>query len=106
MSPESSELVLFTDNTELLYRQKVAIFRALARKKDRGTYESRLAPQAFGALLNTAAKKYAREFGGPGDRGNSLFSPIQRHAAAVRLAEEFLDWYRTDYTPPAPKRRV
>jgi len=106
MSPESSELVLFTDNTEPLYRQKIAIFRALAKKKDRGTYESRLAPQAFSALLNSAAKKYAREFGSPGDRWNSHFSPMQRHLAAVHLAEEFLDWYRTDYTPPAPKHRV
>jgi len=105
MSPESSELVLFTDNTEPLYRQKIAIFRALARKKDRGTYEPKLAPRAFGALLNSAAKKYVSEFGSPGDRWNSLFSPMQRHLAAVHLAEEFLGWYRTDYTPPAPKRR-
>jgi len=106
MSPESSELVLFTDNTEPLYRQKIAIFRALARKKDRGVYESRLAPKAFGALLNAAAKRYVKEFGSPGDRWNALFSPMQRHIAAEHLAEEFLDWYRTDYTPPAPKRRV
>jgi hypothetical protein len=106
MSPESSELVLFTDNTEPLYRQKIAIFRALAKKKDRGTYEPRLAPRAFGALLNAAAKKYVREFGSSGDRWNSVFSPMQRHLAAVRLTEEFLDWYRVDYTPPAPKRRV
>jgi hypothetical protein len=106
MSAESSELVLFVDNDEPHYRQKIAIFRALARKKDRGIYEPRLAPQAFGALLNSAAKKYVREFGGRGDRWNSLFSPMQRHVAAAHLAEEFVDWYRTDYTPPAPKRRV
>ena len=105
MSTESSELVLFTDNTEPLYRQKIAIFRALAKKRDRGTYDSRLAPQAFAALLNNAAKKYVQEFGSPSDRWNSMFSPMDRRLAAVHFADEFLDWYRTDYTPPTHKHR-
>jgi len=105
MSAESSELVLFIDNTEPLYRQKIAVFRALASKKDRGVYDSRLAPQAFNALLTSGAKRYVREFGSPGDRWNLIFSPVQRRLAAVHFAEEFLDWYRTDYTPPVPKGR-
>ena len=106
MSPESSELVLYTDNSQPLYRQKTVIFHALARKKDRGSYDPRLAAHAFDALMNVAAKMYVREFGSPGDRWNSLFSPVQRRLAAAHFAKEFLDWYRTDYTPPAPKRRV
>ncbi|HWA70701.1 MAG TPA: hypothetical protein VG937_00130 [Polyangiaceae bacterium] len=101
MSPEASELVLYTDNEEPLYRQKMLIFRALAKKKDRGHYEPKLAPKAFAALLNAAAKKYVREFGGPGDRWNLLFSPMHRRHAAVHFATEFLDWYEVDYKASA-----
>ena len=52
MSPEATELTLYADNEEPIYRQKMVIFRALAKKKDRGVYEPKLAPKAFAALLN------------------------------------------------------
>jgi len=97
MSPEASELVLYTDNSEPLYRQKMLIFRALAKKKDRGVYDAKLAPKAFAALLSASAKRYVREFGAPGDRWNAIFSPIHRRHAAVHFAAEFLDWYEVDY---------
>ena len=97
MSPEATELTLYLDNDEPLYRQKMHIFRALAKKKDRGVYDAKLAPKAFAALLNACAKKYVREFGGPGDRWNLVFSPMHRRQAAVHYAEEFLDWYNVDY---------
>jgi hypothetical protein len=32
MSPEATELTLYLDNEEPLYRQKMVIFRALAKK--------------------------------------------------------------------------
>ena len=105
MSPEATELTLYLDNEEPLYRQKMYIFRALAKKKDRGKYNPALAPKAFAALMTAAAKKYVREFGATGDRWNIIFSPIDRRQAASSYAEEFLDWYRTDYTPSAQKRR-
>jgi hypothetical protein len=98
MSPEATELTLYLDNEEPLYRQKMVIFRALAKKKDRGKYDSRLAPKAFAGLMTVAAKKYVREFGAPGDRWNLIFSPIDRRQAASHYAEEFLDWYVTDHT--------
>lgn len=97
MSPEATELTLYLDNDEPLYRQKMHVFRALARKKDRGVYDAKLAPKAFAALLNACAKKYVREFGGPGDRWNLVFSPMHRRQAAVHYAEEFLGWYNVDY---------
>jgi hypothetical protein len=97
MSPEASELLLFADNDEPLYRQKMLIFRALARKKDRGVYKAALAPKAFAALLSTAAKKYLREFGSPGDRWNVMFSTTARREAAAQCAVEFIDWYEVDY---------
>ena len=42
-------------------------------------------------------------FGGPGDRWNIIFSPIDRRQAASHYAEEFLDWYAVDYGGPAKK---
>ena len=105
MSPEATELTLYLDNEEPLYRQKMYIFRALAKKKDRGKYQHSLAPKAFATLMTAAAKKYVREFGGPGDRWNIIFSPIDRRQAALHYAEEFLDWYATDYSGPTAKPR-
>ena len=97
MNAETSELLLFLDNHEPLYRQKLVIFRALARKKDRGLYNPALAPKAFAALLTTAAKTYLREFGSPGDRWNAIFPTNARHAAADACAAEFVEWYAVDY---------
>jgi len=97
MSPETSELLLFVDNDEPLYRQKMLIFRALARKKDRGVYKAALAPKAFDALLSMAAKKYVGEFGSPGDRWNVIFSTNARRDAAAECVVEFAEWYEVDY---------
>ena len=106
MSPEASELTLYLDNDEPLYRQRMYIFRALAKKKDRGKYNPALAPKAFAGLMGVAAKKYIREFGGPGDRWNLIFSPIDRRQAASSYAEEFLDWYAIEYERPQKKPRT
>ena len=97
MSVEATELVLFIDNDAPLYRQKEFVFRALARKKDRGKYQKALAPKAFAALTNIAAKKYVREHGSPYDRWNLVFSPIARRQAALILVGHFEDWYAVDY---------
>jgi len=97
MSPETSELLLFVDNDEPLYRQKMLIFRALAKKKDRGVYNPKLAPKAFAGLLTTAAKKYLHEFGGPGDRWSAMFPTTARQHAAEACAGEFIEWYEVDY---------
>ncbi len=106
MSPEATELTLYLDNQEPLYRQKMLIFRALAKKKDLGKYNPALAPKAFAALMTAAAKKYVREFGGPGDSWNIIFSPIDRRQAAIHYAEEFLDWYAIEYDGPKKKPRA
>jgi len=97
MRPEASELILYVDNEEWLYRRKIAIFHALAKKKERGIYSSLLAPKAFAALLDTAAKQYTREFGSITDRWNQLFSTTHRREAAEHFAHEFKDWYEVDY---------
>jgi hypothetical protein len=106
MSPEAHELALYLDNDEPLYRQKMYVFRALAKKKDRGVYDPKLAPLAFVALLNAAAKKYIKEFGGPGDRWNLMFSPMARRHAALHFAQEFVGWYDVDYESPKKRPRT
>ena len=97
MSVESTELVLFLDNDEMLWKFKSAIFRSLATKKDRSVYDRRLAPKAFVRLTTEAAKKYIRDFGSPGDKWNHTFSPVDRRHAAVQLVEQFEAWYAADY---------
>ena len=97
MSPEASELLLFLNNDEPLYRQRMLVFRALARKMERGVYNPKLAPKAFAALLTLAAKKYLREFGSPGDRWNVIFPTAARAEAAAACATEFVEWYEVDY---------
>ena len=97
MSAEATELVLFIDNDLPLYRQKEAIFRALARKRDRQKYQRARAPKAFAALTNAAAKKYVKEHGAASDRWNLIFSPIHRRQAALLLVVHFEAWYETDY---------
>ena len=97
MSPETSELLLFLDNDEPLYRQKMLVFGALARKMERGVYNSKLAPKAFAALLTAAAKKYLSEFGSPGDRWNVIFPTSARTDAAAACVVEFVEWYEVDY---------
>jgi len=95
MSAEATELVLFVDNDAPLYRQKEAIFRALARKKDRHKYERARAPKAFAALTNVAAKKYVKEHGAPSDRWNRSLAethavlyehPLADHALSGPIA--------------------
>ena len=104
MSPEASELCLYADNDEPLYRQKMYIFRALAKKKDRGQYDPKLAPKAFAGLVDLAAKKYVKEFASPRDSWNRIFPPESRREAAVNYAEEFIGWYEVDYqVMPPPK---
>jgi hypothetical protein len=97
VSTESHELVLYIDNDEPLWRMKTAIFRALAKRKDRGKFDERLAPKAFAVLLTSAAKKYVREFGSPGDRWNQIFSPIDRRHGSLELVQQFEAWYANDY---------
>jgi hypothetical protein len=102
MSIEATELVLFIENDPVLYRQQQFIYRALARKKDRGKYKKALAPKAFASLANIAAKKYVREHGSLSDRWNLVFSPIDRRQVALILVDHFEDWYAVDY--PSLKR--
>ena len=84
------ELVLYIDNDGDLYRQMTTpIMRNLARKMLKGTYDHDLAVKGWGHLANAGAQKYTKEFGGSGNGSYGSFSPADRKAAAVELADAF-----------------
>jgi hypothetical protein len=94
---EAKELCLYIDNEQAYYKQKLVIYKALAKKKDSNKYIHDKAPKAFSSLLATAAKSYVREFGSMGDKWDRAFTVVARKHAADQLAEQFLDWYREDW---------
>lgn len=99
------ELILYLDNEEPLYRQKMAISKNLATKKARGTYIHELAWKAFSYLAASAAKSYNREFGGAFSGPTASFSAPTRKLVANELANRFLADYRTgEYGYLLPKK--
>ncbi len=79
-APEE-ELVLYLDN-EGLHQQKVHMFNVLARKRERGVYDQKLAPKPFVPFLNMVAQRYVKEFGSRGDKWNWVFTPMHRRRAS------------------------
>lgn len=61
----ATELVLFVDNDEDLYRQQfLPIIKNIARKIKRGVYNPQLAVKLWMDLMESGAKKYIKEIGG------------------------------------------
>lgn len=84
------ELELYIENDAQLYRsQYTPINKNLATKMARGTYDRSKAVKLFMYLMESGAKKYAREFGGPGDNWSQMFNVPTRRAAAERFADSF-----------------
>jgi len=89
---EARELKLYIDNDADLHRsQHVSILKNLATKKARGAYEHPLAVKLFGYLVEAGAKKYAKEFGSPGQVWHQLFPASTRKAVAEELTTDFED---------------
>jgi len=83
------ELTMWVDNTEPIYRQKRSIEKNLTRKMSAGNYDHDLAVKAFMYVVESAAKDYAREFGGPGARWFEMFPKDIRLLAAEELRDDF-----------------
>ena len=85
------ELYLYLDNTEPLYRKKLAIAANLLKKIKRGTYDHKQAPQAWSYVVEDAAKSYSKEHGtGSKREWADIFPPKIRRAVAEDLADR---WY-------------
>lgn len=93
-SDEARELELFIDNDSALYRQQhTPILKNLATKKARGIYVHSKAVKLFMYLVESGAKKYAREFGSPGVPWHVMFPvPVRK-----QVAEDLTNSFETEY---------
>jgi hypothetical protein len=84
------ELHLFIENDGLLYRQQYQpIIKNLMTKKARGQYKHDLAVKAFGYLVESGAKKYAKDFGSPTQAWHKMFDVSARKDVAEELTKDF-----------------
>jgi hypothetical protein len=87
---EAHELKLYIDNDASLHRQQhVPILKNLASKKIKSQYKHDLAVKAFGHLAESGAKKYAKEFGSPGQAWHKMFDASTRKITAEDLTRDF-----------------
>ena len=92
-NPEAAwELYLYADNTSELYSQKLAIIDNLRKKAIKGIYDHNKAVKLWGYWMESAARRYCREF----KNDYSIFTPATRELAA-KIAEES-EWleYKTN----------
>lgn len=88
-STEARELELYIDNESDLYEKyKMPVFKNLSAKMKKGQYDSSLAAKAFYQLVETGAKKYAKDHATPNE-WNKIFSPEVRKEVAKTYVEEF-----------------
>lgn len=86
---ESDELKLYIDNDGDLYRQQTtSIIKNLQRKLTKGIYDKSKAEKLWMYLVESGAKKYAKEFGG--GTWHKMFSMADRKAVAKAMNEDFL----------------
>lgn len=104
----ASELKLFTENDGDIYRsQTTSILKNLATKMASGKYDHDKAAALFMYLAESGAKKYAREFGGPGaEKGWHEMFPIDvRRIAAAEWRDEFeAEYPNGSYDNMLPKK--
>jgi hypothetical protein len=85
----AKELELFVENDADLYRQQYTpINKNLITKMARGVYNHAGAVKLFGYLMESGAKKYAKQYSGGSD-WHQIFSPATRKAVAEVFAKHF-----------------
>jgi hypothetical protein len=91
---EARELAIYaTNNGPLRFGMIDSVLNNLARKLQKGTYDSTLALKAWASVAGIAAKEYAKEFCGP-DFDYRQFSKATRELAAKEIAEYYEDSLR------------
>ena len=103
---EANELKLYIDNDASLHRQQhVPILKNLASKKIKSQYKHGLAVKAFGNLVDSGAKKYAKEFGSPNQPWHKMFDVATRKLAAEDFTRDFEDEFELgNYDHLLPKK--
>ncbi len=87
----ATELLLYAQNERAIYPQRQSIEKNLRQKVKRGKYDHKRAPQLWLYWMDTAAKRYTKEFSAPGDKWSDIFNKPTREAAAKVMADEFKD---------------
>ena len=84
------ELSIYAINDHHIYEYSTrAVLRNLAKHKRKGEYNRDLAIKGMMHTVDYAAKRYASEFGGPGDKWHAMFPKDCREVTA----REMLDHY-------------
>ncbi len=110
MSLASTELTLYIDNTQRLWKVKRDVWARLARRKVKQDYDSELAVRAFMYVANQGAKAYVREQK-MSEKWSTAFPAADRKCVATQYEKEFRALWKTgelDYLLPLkmrPKRR-
>lgn len=65
----------------------------LAKRKDRGTYDSSKSWKAWMPVVDAAAKTYTKEHGSPGQKYHEIFSAATRRA----VAHDWANWFDTEF---------
>ena len=107
---EARDLTLFIKNDGQLYRgQTTSIIKNLATKMAKGVYDRTKAEKLWMYLVESGAKKYAKDSGGdwnvPGQTWHDMFSMEDRRHVAKELNDKFLDeWKEGSYRDMVPKK--
>jgi hypothetical protein len=83
------ELDLYAENTGEIYNQKKSILENVRRRLKNGTYSPALAPKLWMYWVESAAKRYGKEFGSGSGRVDAIFNLPTREALARRLAKRY-----------------
>ncbi len=87
-SYEASELHLYLDNERVLHRFKESMRSAIAKKVCKGNFDAAKAAKGFRAVVDVAAKSYAKEHDSGVDRARHLFPGKLRNEVAHELTTE------------------
>lgn len=86
---ESRELKLYADNdSETYFKHYIPVAKNMSRKLEKGIFDNEKAVTGFLYVIDFAAKKYCREFGGI---WHKVFTKADREAAAAAMVEDFLN---------------
>ena len=86
------EIELYAENDGDLYRQqRRPILQNLTRKYKKGTYDVAKAAKLWRYFIDTAMKKYNKDFGSKGDKWHTLLSTHDRQLLAEKWAKETKD---------------
>lgn len=102
-SEAARELYLYMSNCADAWRQAEYTFKLYERKRAKGVYDAALARKGMTYAVETAARCYVRDNGGPGDKWHKMFTPADRAAVAhLIMTDTEAEWAAGNYWSIAP----